>query len=208
MGICHLLATTIGIDVSHRQGDIDWGKVSNDSNSIEFVYVKATEGATFFDPKFGDNVKGAHKAGLLVGAYHYFRMTSTPEEQFKSFNKCLKKYREHLTILPVVDVETFDGKTSAQVKDALDKFIRLIYDEYGIYPIIYGPDIAPKRMMSKNACENCMFFIGQTDSPEPGQRYDIWQYTCRAKVDGIPSNVDMNKLQRSVPISKLAWGSH
>ena len=205
VALCHILPATHGIDVSHRQGDIDWIKVSKDSNDIEFVYVKATEGATYFDPKFEDNVKGAHDAGMHVGAYHFFRMTSTPAEQFKSFNKCLKRCDKYIDILPVIDVETFDGKTSVQVKDSLDKFVKLVHDEYGIYPIIYGPDIAPARMMSKQVCDSCMFFIGQTESTEPRQKYDIWQYTCRAHVDGISTNVDMEKMHRNKCVNHILW---
>lgn len=37
-----------GIDVSNHQGDIDWSLVCKDRN-IQFVYIKATEGATHID---------------------------------------------------------------------------------------------------------------------------------------------------------------
>ncbi len=36
-----------GIDVSHHQGDIDWKTVGQ--QDIKFVFIKATEGATFID---------------------------------------------------------------------------------------------------------------------------------------------------------------
>ena len=38
-----------GIDISSYQGYIDWSKVSSDKN-IRFVYIKATEGATYRSP--------------------------------------------------------------------------------------------------------------------------------------------------------------
>ena len=42
----HVNARTVtGIDVSHHQGHIDWKKVA--AADIDFVYVKATEGATY-----------------------------------------------------------------------------------------------------------------------------------------------------------------
>ena len=66
-----------GIDVSNHNGSIKWDKVAADEKGISFVYIKSTEGATYSDPRFHENAKGATAAGLHVGAYHYFRMTSS-----------------------------------------------------------------------------------------------------------------------------------
>ena len=50
---------TFGIDVSHHNGKVNWEQVPN----VEFVYIKATEGATYVDPMFRQNIKGANKFG-------------------------------------------------------------------------------------------------------------------------------------------------
>ena len=47
-----------GIDVSHHQKQIDWEQVKKDKN-IEFVYIKATEGATHLDKQYKYNIKSA-----------------------------------------------------------------------------------------------------------------------------------------------------
>jgi len=39
-----------GIDVSHHQGNINWRTVAQ-NKKIQFVYIKATEGKTYLDPK-------------------------------------------------------------------------------------------------------------------------------------------------------------
>lgn len=49
----------LGIDVSAHNGDIDFEKVSK--GGIEFVIIKATEGGTFKDRMFVDNVRKARK---------------------------------------------------------------------------------------------------------------------------------------------------
>ena len=50
----------IGIDISHHQGNIDWSEVSTwDGNPIQFIYMKATEGATYQDPKYKTYMKEA-----------------------------------------------------------------------------------------------------------------------------------------------------
>ena len=44
-----------GIDISHHNGSINWKQVP----IVEFVYIKATEGATYVDPMFQHNLKRA-----------------------------------------------------------------------------------------------------------------------------------------------------
>jgi GH25 family lysozyme M1 (1,4-beta-N-acetylmuramidase) len=60
------------IDVSHHQGRIDWERVTL---SVDGVIIKATEGRTYVDPRFGANVAGAHEAGLDIELYHMVRPT-------------------------------------------------------------------------------------------------------------------------------------
>jgi lysozyme len=76
-----------GIDVSHHQKQIDWKKVkSSKKRKIEFVYVKATEGASYEDKNYKKYFYEAKENGFLVGSYHYFRTTSSVEEQFRNFS--------------------------------------------------------------------------------------------------------------------------
>lgn len=46
-----------GVDVSHYQGEIDWTVLAG--NGIDFVFLKATEGSTYVDETFAENLKGA-----------------------------------------------------------------------------------------------------------------------------------------------------
>ena len=47
-----------GIDVSKYHGRINWKKVATDEN-VQFVYIKATEGADYVSPTFEQNIKEA-----------------------------------------------------------------------------------------------------------------------------------------------------
>ncbi|MCX6200169.1 MAG: GH25 family lysozyme, partial [Bacteroidetes bacterium] len=51
-----------GIDVSKHTGKIDWNKIQ--TRKISFVYIKATEGETYLDPNYLNNIKGAERAKL------------------------------------------------------------------------------------------------------------------------------------------------
>ena len=90
---------SFGIDISHHNGKIDWGIVP----SVDFVYIKATEGATYIDPMYNVNLKGARSRKYKVGAYHYFRTSSSATKQFENFKKQVK--RTDVDLIPVVDVD-------------------------------------------------------------------------------------------------------
>ena len=78
-----------GIDISHWQGEIDWSKpiVGANNSDIDFVIVKATQGAKYIDSQFENNWKGAQKAGKKVGAYHFYIYDDDPEAQADIFVK-------------------------------------------------------------------------------------------------------------------------
>ncbi|MCH8331531.1 MAG: lysozyme, partial [Bacteroidetes bacterium] len=67
-----------GIDISHHQGEIDWGQITE---PLDFVFIKATEGQNFNDTRFKDNWGNARKHGYKVGAYHFYRFCKTGIEQ-------------------------------------------------------------------------------------------------------------------------------
>jgi lysozyme len=200
---CTLSAQTyIGIDVSHHQGKIQWEEVAKEK--IDFVYIKATEGATYIDPCFHYNIKGATDAGLLVGAYHYFRMTSGATEQFHNFKKALKGY--NISLVPMIDVETSDGKSVKELQDSLNVFIRLLKEEYGCPPMIYGTQRSYNTYCAPRY-NNYHLYIGRYGPNKPvimgTGTYTIWQYTEKASVRGIPKPVDMCRFHPKYTIANI-----
>jgi lysozyme len=58
----------MGIDVSHHQGEINFKeavRMTENGDSLEFVYIKATEGTDFCDRNFDENA-----AGFEIGRAH------------------------------------------------------------------------------------------------------------------------------------------
>ena len=65
----------LGIDVSHHQGKINWDEVEDmkiNGDSIQFVYLKVTEGISFKDSRYQRNRKILNAKPVKVGVYHYF----------------------------------------------------------------------------------------------------------------------------------------
>lgn len=61
----------LGVDVSHWQGVIDWGKAR--AAGVQFAFAKATEDDNYTDPRFDTNIAGMRSAGVIPGAYHFLR---------------------------------------------------------------------------------------------------------------------------------------
>ena len=196
---------SVGIDVARYQGDIDWQTVSKEK--ILFVYIKATEGKTYTDPKFHQNIKGAQKAGLKVGAYHFFRMTSGAREQFNHFYSQVSKYK--LDLIPMIDVEVppKEVKSIKQVQDSLDVFIKLVTQKYGKKPMIYGTQRSYNTYCAKPKYNNLHLYIGRYGPNAPEIKgegtYTIWQYSENGKINGIPKAVDLCRFRKGYGVKDI-----
>ena len=72
-----------GIDVSAHTGKIDFAKIRK--QNIDFVFIKATEGAYFVDANFETNYKNAKLNNIPVGIYHFFSFNVNGKEQANHF---------------------------------------------------------------------------------------------------------------------------
>lgn len=122
-----------GIDVSHHNGRIDWQRVAQDKR-IEFVYIKASEGATYRDPLHKKNRAQARKAGIKVGAYHFYHEDVKPQLQFINFRAAVGS--DWGDLIPVVDFEDIAGSAD-QIRQDLQTFCSLIEKSCGKKPMIY-----------------------------------------------------------------------
>ncbi|WP_054715614.1 GH25 family lysozyme [Lacticaseibacillus manihotivorans] len=73
----------LGVRMSQADGVLDASELED--GGVSFVYLKATQGASFVDDNFATNESRA--GNLKVGAYHYFSFDSTPQAQAENFIK-------------------------------------------------------------------------------------------------------------------------
>lgn len=178
-----------GIDVSHWQGNIDWKKVKADG--IKFVFVKATEGTTFVDGKFYENVAGANAAGLKVGAYHYAKFGSSKEAKAEAghFLKAVSQVK--LTYPLVLDLEeNRKGASKATMTNAAIAFLEEI-ENAGYFAMLYTGKNFLETHLLENKLTPYALWIARYHH-ELGRSADVWQYTSEGKVDGIRGFVDLN----------------
>ena len=180
-----------GIDISSYQGYIDWTKVSSDKN-IRFVYIKASEGATYRSPHYAHNVTQARRNGMLVGSYHYLTSSSTIDEQFRNFSTFALKSVQDL--VPMLDVEVRGDWSRSQLIDSVDKFCQLLEHHYGVEPMIYSTMEFYNKNLTPHFNKHRLY-IGRYSNEQPqinweGQ-YTIWQFSETGIIPGIDAYVDL-----------------
>lgn len=194
-----------GIDISKYQGNIDWGRVAKDPK-IQFVYIKASEGASNVDSKYQRNISRAQSAGIKVGSYHYFIGRKSAREQFNNFNRYVKLRDQDL--IPMVDVEEAGNSlvSRKQLQDNLKEFMELIKDEYGKYPLLYSQYRFYNEKLAPEF-NKYFIFIARYSSKEPtlkgGGKYNIWQYSEKGRIDGISGTVDLDRFENGTTLSDI-----
>lgn len=118
-----------GIDISNHNSNVNYLNVK--AAGCSYVYIKATEGKTYKDPKTEIHYNGCKRAGLKVGFYHYFKSTSEPEQQAEAFFNVIKKYKNDL--IAMLDVEEdFNGMSNGVIR-FFNKWKQITDIPLGIY---------------------------------------------------------------------------
>ncbi|WP_055547501.1 glycoside hydrolase family 25 protein [Streptomyces sp. NBRC 110028] len=101
-----------GIDVSSHQSSFD-------TDGLAFVFIKATEGRSYINPKQSSQASRARKAGCVVGFYHFLWPGNITAQARYFVEKCASEKHDLLA----VDWETTGSGTRASNAEK-DRFIR------------------------------------------------------------------------------------
>lgn len=197
-----------GIDISHHQGQIDWGAVA-ESGMIKFAYIKASEGAGHKDTRYHYNIEQARAAGIAVGSYHYFRPEVPVEKQYDNFMQMVSISQQDL--IPVIDIEERGLKPSKQICDSLKKFATLLEAQWGVRPIIYTHQRFYNVMLQQSFDSHYLWIARYgiyKYKPHPtledNRRCSVWQYSNRGEIEGIDGNVDLNTLYGDTKLEDIS----
>ena len=189
-----------GIDVSHHNGDVNWDLVKK--SGVDFVILKASEGSGFVDGTFIKNAVNAKKAGLKIGAYHFFRARVDGEIQADNFLKQILGVE--LDIEPVLDWEVDDGLSADMNAYQARRFLNKVEQKTEKKPIIYtGPSFFADKMKSPSGFEAYKLWIAHYTNktprvPKPWRDWDIWQFTESGKLSAYPGKqFDVNWMKNS-----------
>lgn len=184
-----------GVDVSAYQGQVDWSVLAG--QGVEFAFIKATEGSGYADRYFEQNWLGAQRAGLLMGAYHFFSYDSPGETQADNFIKTVPVTAGALP--PVVDIEFYGDKLRnppdrEEVKEILDPLLARLEEHYGQKPILYVT-YRSYRLYIKGEYEEYPLWVSRPLLAPIDKDWSFWQYSHSARLEGYAGDeerIDLN----------------
>lgn len=179
-----------GIDISAHNGIIDFNRVAADS--IRFALIKATEGASFKDPRFLENYHGAKNAGLKTGAYHFFRFDV--DGTLQGINIVNSIGQLHLDMPVAIDVEEWANPgdiSTAVILDRLDNLVAHLRRS-GLDVMLYTNKNGHHRFLRSRRNHGIPLWICSFSETPPDMDWLLWQYTHRGQISGISGPVDIN----------------
>lgn len=196
-----------GIDVSENNLLIDWNKIThkNPNFTPTFVYIKATEGVGFKDKYLNSNAIKAKQQGLKIGYYHFASLNSLDiiNDVKKEVNWFLQTIKSCPTAdLPLVlDIETNAAKLNKdQVLLYINTFLvelKLAGHEVVLYS--YTSFLDANLPKIHNLGNVKLWIAAYTEEkklklPNGWNAYYIWQFMSTGKLEGIQTDVDLNKM--------------
>lgn len=188
-----------GIDVSHHQQKINWGKL--DKRFVQFAFIKATEGGNHKDSMFQENWREAIHHNIPVAAYHFFTFCKDGEEQARNYIHYVPK--DSIDLPPIIDLEYAGNCTIENRKEDLIaeivKYMEIIEDHYQRKVLIYTTNKFYKNYLMYQFPDNPIWIRDILSEPNlPDRRgWLFWQFTNKGKLEGIDTPVDLNTFNGS-----------
>jgi lysozyme len=192
---CAKGATLDGIDVSYYQGTINWASVKAAGKT--FAFARVSDGLSYPDNKFASNWPAMKSAGIVRGAYQYFRPSADANAQADLMLDKIKAAGglQPGDLPPVLDLETDSGLAASVVVARAKTWLAKVEAQTGVKPIVYtaafmsnviGTSFSGYTLWVANYGATCPLMpSGWTD-------WKFWQTSDSGKVNGIGGNVDTN----------------
>lgn len=192
--------TSLGVDVSTWQGDINWKKVKE--SGIKFAMIRVgyrgtVSGSINKDKYFEKNIKGAIANNINVGVY-FFSAAKNSNEALEEAKWIVEQIKDYDISYPVaIDIEIFNEARLRGVKSSVMTENALVFCNYikskGYTPMIYSYLNAFNTIFDTAKFDNERIWLAQYfDKVTYKGKYHMWQYTSQGRVPGINGDVDMN----------------
>ncbi len=180
-----------GIDVSGHNGMMNL-QAAHTRDTLSFVIIKASEGVTFRDKNFRLNYDKALKAGMLLGAYHYFRFDCSGTEQARNMLSAIGDRELPLGLF--IDVESHGNATGvpegkiAERLTAMVEYLNLLGHNVTLYSNMEG-----YYSYIEPTVPGADLWIASFKSVPPAlPNLWFWQYSHTGRVSGVRGAVDLD----------------
>jgi lysozyme len=194
--VCADGPTVQGMDVSYYETSVDWAAAHQ--AGVEFAFVRVSDGLQFMDPKFPAYWSGAKAAGVIRGAYQFFRPAEDPIAQADLLLGQMGPLGVG-DLPPVLDVEVSGGLTTAGVAASVRAWVAHVTAAIGRPPIVYAGLYSWHDLTGSANVTTSPLWVAQYTTapcpniPTPWTRWLFWQYSATGSVAGIPgATLDVN----------------
>ncbi len=177
-----------GMDVSSYETSIDWPTAK--AAGIDFAFIRATDGVQFHDPKFATYWAGAKDAGVIRGAYQFFRPTEDPIAQADLLLSLIGPLAPG-DLPPALDVETTGGLSQPVVEAAVRAWIDHVTPIIGRPPVIYAgyyswQDYTGNANLTSSPLWHAQYTSAACPNiPTPWTAWTFWQYSSTGTVPAV-----------------------
>ncbi len=195
----------LGINVSMKQGEIDWNQVAD--SGVEFAMIRVgwrqfEKGKIMPDPNFEANMKGAEEAGIPVGVYFYSKAVTDAEAEEEA-NFVLEKIRSYNVSYPIAFYWEYDTKDDGskdpdsrtvrcngeQVTGFIDTFCKKVKATGRTAAYYCDKSMGYDSLNLERLKDYDMWYAEFRTAPSFFYDYKIWQYTKEGTVPGIEGTV-------------------
>ena len=193
------------IDLSHHNTVTDWNKVANAVSGVimRLGYRGYTNGKIMVDNKFSQFLSQCKSHKIPYGIY-FFPTSINEAEAEEEANFILASVSGLKLSFPIyLDSEDADAKTHNGRSDKLDKetrtkLLKIILDKLkakGYECGVYASTSWLKNRLNMSKLNGYHVWVAQynTTCTYTG-KYDMWQYSSKATIDGIAKVCDVSKV--------------
>ena len=177
---------TLGIDVSHWQGTIDWAKAA--SAGVKFAITKGTDfykdrPIGFVDKASNLNIKGMIENNILTGGYCWLQPKQDPTLQAKFYVE--EFYEKHeLDFPPILDFEDSNMNSPADMIWRAETWLNYVEQATRKTPIVYTSNgymgyftKTQKAFLAKYPLWIAHYIAREYPNiPAPWEKAMMWQY--------------------------------
>lgn len=189
-----------GIDISNIQKTIHLNKAKG---VIDFVILKASEGAGFKDKSTSMFASQLFDLDMLIGCYHFCRpdLNAYPDAEVNNFLEAVYRAKLDDKAILIADWETSTYQNEEWVQEFCSQVVKLT----GIMPFIYGSSSVLYKLRTKVG-NKIPFWVAQWPnkirynigegpeglSPKIEFPWKIWQYSSCGLFPGYSGRIDLD----------------
>lgn len=183
-----------GIDVSKHTGKIDFKQIKEQfADTLDFIYLKATEGIDLVDKNLETNYLNARQTDIPVGTYHFFKFNSSGRIQAQNYLQVIQN--KSLDLPHVLDVEEWNNAFTSQPKIVITEiraFIEEVEAKRNEKVMIYTNESSYQRYIRGNFDSHKIWICSFNEQPKIDPDWTLWQHSHKGRIKGAEGWVDIN----------------